>query len=219
MGEEKWLDVGTTAIPRLTLERCLGSFLDCIDPCGHKLRWIVHLDQYPEPGLEQYWQDTLNQALRLAPRFDSAVLMASTTNQSWGVSLQRIMEQVRHDLLWIEDDYVWDSHWRVDDMLEAAVDGYNFSRKKVKFGATSPTFWKRHTVDYLLAHLPQPIERASENAIKRILSHRRRNGAHFHVQQHYAHNMARECCHHIGRSELLKLGFTHNFWGVPLAEE
>lgn len=218
---DKWLDVGTTAIPRLTLERCLGSFLDFIDPCGYKLRWIFHLDQYPEPGLERYWQDTLNQALRLAPRFDSAVIMASTTNQSWGVSVRRIMREVEHDLLWIEDDYVWLRPWRVDDMLAYARDGYNFQRKKVKFGATSPTFWRKHTVDYLLEHFPRHPEKASENEVKRILSHRRRRGAGFMMQAEYGpigNVFKHPVCEHIGREELLKHGFTHNFWGVPLDE-
>ena len=81
MKEKPWIDICTTSTPVLLTEQCIHSLLvRMVDRFDFKLRWIVHLDQYPLPGLEKYWNENLQQIIKLSAWFDDAIIMASRTN-------------------------------------------------------------------------------------------------------------------------------------------
>ena len=95
--------------------------------------------------------------------------MLPRENQSYGGACLNLFRASRFDVLWIEDDWKWIKPFRLADVEAAARDGFNFHRGGVRVGATSPTFWKRHLIEYLLERYPSPPRKASELQFKRIL--------------------------------------------------
>jgi len=198
-----WIDVCTMAIPRLSVERCLGSMLDCMqDRDDFRLRWLCHLDQYD--GLEEHVEDTLRQMVGLCALFDDATILASKTNQGFGRGARHLLQLVEHDTLWIEDDWLWTKPFCLAEVLRVTKDCYSFVTGKTVAGAMHPSFWKKHVIDYLLEHYPPTLERIHEGTIVKILR-------------------PFSICHdspsptkHIGLELMKDLGFTHGWNGQRL---
>ncbi len=169
--QEKWMDVGTTAVPRMLTSACIGSFLSVCDSHGYKLRWIVHLDSYPRHGLNHLWGQNKVQIEALANSFDDAILMFSDNCRGYGESVHKVMSKTTNPVLWIEDDYLWLFPFRLEDLRLEETDFASFmvsGQSRAYFGSTCPSFWGRRAVDCLLQQYPKD-HRISEVTIKRII--------------------------------------------------
>jgi len=161
-----WIDVGTTSTPVLLTERCIPSFLKHFtDRSEYRLRWIYHLDQYPLPGLEQFWEENLQQAVRVSKLFDDALLMASRVNQSYGTSCCRVMSYAENPYFHIEDDKEWIKDFSLKDIKErmqrANADAFNFHHKGLT-GSTAPNYSNLGVVQKLLENAPKPHWKITE---------------------------------------------------------
>ena len=117
-----WIDVATTSTPVLLTEQCIHSFLVHFrDRFDYRIRWVYHLDQYPLPGLEKNWEENLKMAVKLKSWFDDALIMASDTNQSYGMSVVRVMKEIQNPVFWIEDDKYWNNAVQPESLLEPSV--------------------------------------------------------------------------------------------------
>lgn len=146
----RWLDVGTTAIPRLLTARCMESFLDkMIDRDKYLLRWIFHLDWIDHLAFRGNWRTNLVQAVSFSRHFDDALILASTTNQGYDGSILNALRHVRGDVLWVEDDKIWTKPFRVESVIENSGDGFFFLGPDTRCGSTSPSFWRHRLAVFL----------------------------------------------------------------------
>ncbi len=201
----KWVDVGTTIIPRSLTEKGIGSFMDCMDHTGYRLRWVVHLDSVP--GLEHHWDENVRQIEQLSHRFDEVVVMKSHENQGYGVAVHKVMSELNYDTLWIEDDWQWRYTFKLADVKANAQDGFYFWRPHVRMGNTGPSFWRFYVIEYLLSHWP---ENPSELAFKRVLRGVFRNN-----NKHIG--IPKRTCLDIGREVMANEGFDRNLQGKDLS--
>ena len=159
-------------MPRLLTEKCIGSFLDHFtDRKDYNLRWIFHLDQYPVPGLEMNWEENMRQAVAMSGLFDTALLMGNQTNQSYGGSVYRVMREVNHPVLWIEDDKLWKCGFSLavirKKVKDAGADSYCFSHQ-IAPGTTAPTFHEQGVIDKMLSNYPEPHWSICEKDLLRV---------------------------------------------------
>jgi hypothetical protein len=206
------LSVCTTAIPRLLVERCVGSFLDCMaDRAEFRLHWKVHLDQYP--GLEEYRAETRQQIQRLCSRFDTAVVLCPEKQALFGGAAKALFAESMSDTLWIEDDWLWTRPFRLADvrarLAETGATQFSFVGVKAAVGNMHPTYWTAEQVQYIAKHFPEPLEEVCEGTISKVCG---RGG--FGLCSSPAIN---GCCRHIGNEQLIAMGHTHNHVGQPLA--
>lgn len=199
---DNWLDVTTTAIPRLTTRACIKSFLSSMDPGRHKLRWIFHLDRYP--GLEQNFEANKAQAQEVARMFDAAVLMEAEEQQGFSGSLYEVWSKTDQHVLHIEDDWFWHHPWKLQDVLDIARDGYSFCHRRARTGVTSPSLWKRHVIESVLAAWPKnrPI---NENWLRIFCHHRMR----YRNAKEWAGGVCRPCSD-VGRNAMRHFGYQLN---------
>lgn len=199
---DNWLDVTTTAIPRLTTRACIKSFLSSMDPGRHKLRWIFHLDRYP--GLEQNFEANKAQAQEVAKLFDAAVLMEADEQQGFSGSLYEVWSKTDQHVLHIEDDWFWHHPWKLQDVLDIARDGYSFCHRRARTGVTSPSLWKRHVIESVLAAWPKnrPI---NENWLRIFCHHRMR----YRNAKEWAGGVCRPCSD-VGRNAMRHFGYQLN---------
>jgi hypothetical protein len=207
MGDDfKWIDVGTTVIPRNLTERGIGSFLSCMDRGNYKLRWVVHLDHVP--GMEQNRDENLQQITELAKQFDDAVIMESTENQGFGRAVHKVLSCLERDSLWIEDDWEWTKPFRLVDVDSNTKDKFCFIQPNCPIGLTGPSFWKFHVIKYLLDHWPTP---ATEGTFSTALS-----------PSGYRTNATRGAVprrplRDIGREAMANMGFNRTLQGINIS--
>jgi len=195
------LNVCTMAIPRRLVGKCIGSLLDNIkDRDQYRLHWRCWLDDYP--GLGKHHGVTLKQINRVAERFLTAEVGDPGYRQGFGGSVYCLLRHVRHDVLWVGDDWLWIKPFSLARVLEQTDDCFTFVGGKAQAGVMHPTVWRRHVVAYLLAHWPEGnMEAIHEGTIRRIVSPK--------------HELAQDpeitgqVCRHIGDKQLAKLGITH----------
>lgn len=197
-----WIDVTTTAIPRLCTRACIGSFRKALHPGQHKLRWIFHLDLYP--GLEQHFAENKRQAEEVAELFDDFMLIEAETHRGFSDSLWEVWSRTKNHVLHIEDDWLWHKPVKLDDVLATAVDGYSFMHRRARAGVTGPSLWKRHMIESVLAAWPKnrPI---SENWLRIFCHHRMK----YRNAQEWAGGAAYPCTD-VGRSVMKHFGFHEN---------
>jgi len=161
MSAKPWLDVGTMAIARETLGRCIRSFLDHLsDRNDYRLRWICHLDQNGTGGMEDRWVSQLNEIVEASSLFDDFVLIANQTHVGYGGSFFRILREVRNGLLYTDDDQLFDRDIRVTDAIASGFDHYNWHNGEI--AGTVPSYWTRNLVQYMLDHYPRNHKRITE---------------------------------------------------------
>ncbi|NQU12087.1 hypothetical protein HQ590_14930, partial [bacterium] len=144
MGQKK-IDLVSLALPRLTTQLCIQSFLrSWADRDRFHVRWIFHLDQYA--GMEHNYLENLQMAAGLAGEFDESLLLTTKHNLGYGGSYARAFGLVEHDVLNVEDDFLWlrPNSWRLADVIRAtgSRDGFSFQHQNVRFGGTTPAFWR-----------------------------------------------------------------------------
>lgn len=205
--------VCTTAIPRLLVERCIGSFLDCMeDRADFRLNWLVHLDHYPK--LEEYHAETLQQIRNIAPRFDTNLFVFQPKkNVGFGMAARELFDFACHyDTLWIEDDWLWERPFRLADvrarLAETGATQFSFVGVKADVGNMHPTYWTEPQVRYVAEHFPEPLSAVCEGSIVAVC----KQGG-FTLCSSPAIN---GCCRHIGNEQLIALGHTHNHVGQRL---
>lgn len=205
-----WLDVTTTAIPRLCTKACIGSFLKAVDVRPYKLRWIFHLDRYP--GLEQYFEANKAQAEELAEQFDDFVLLEADTQRGYSDSLREVWSRTKNHVLHIEDDWIWDRPVRMADVMAVAKDGYAFMHRRARAGVTGPSLWKRHMIEAVLAAWPanRPV---TENWL-RIFCHYRML---FRNSSEWAGGVVRPC-KDVGRRVMKHFGYQQNAESLNLVQ-
>ena len=207
--KSKWIDVTTTAIPRLCTKPCITSFRKSMNAGQYRLRWIFHLDRYP--GLEQYFEENKKQAEEIADMFDDFILLEAEEHQGFSGSLHEVWSKTTNHVLHIEDDWLWLWPWKLQDVLDTALDGYCFNHRRARAGATSPTLWKRHMMDSVLAAWPKrrPI---NENWLRIFCYYRMR----YRNAGEWAGGVCRPC-RDVGRRVMKHLGFRENAESLNLA--
>lgn len=172
----KWIDVGTTAIPRLLTERCIGSFLDRFeDRNDYRLRWIFHLTRYYVPNFDKFWAENLKMAVDLSERFDDVVILGNRKWTSYGRAFWNVIEQCQNDLLLIEDDKLWHKPFRLREIEAAAADIMVFSFPRCKLPlpgpvpfTTAPAFHHYHAVQWWREHYPADKDRLADRTFYKI---------------------------------------------------
>jgi len=145
----------------------MESFLDCMtDRDQFRLRWIFHLDTYPFPGLEQYFDETLHQATDVSHLFDDALIFASRSHQGFGGSFLRVIREVDKSFLSIEADFHWHRPFSLLQILERQQDYVSF--KGTPIGSISPSYWSPRLTAYLRKHYPAQSQRATARDFMRI---------------------------------------------------
>ena len=206
----EWLDIATMAIPRLVTEECIGSLIEHMGVGGRKLRWVVHLDQYE--GMEHLHSENLEMIERVAGRFDDAVVLSSNTRLGFGRSFKRVIDEIRHDMFNVEDDWKWCKDFEMDDVYQQSRDGFHMARPYVRTGSMQPALWKLRIVEALRDNYPQPIDRATEVKFKRLLYQEWK----FKNQQAMG-PVPRFTHFDIGRRKMAKMGFEENHVGLDIS--
>lgn len=166
--DKPWIDIGTLAIARKLVKQGMESFLSCMtDRDEFRLRWIFHLDTYPFPGLEQYFDETLHQAIEVSHLFDDAVIIASRSHQGFGGSFLHVIREAKSDLFSIEADFHWHRPFSLQSILDRKQDYVSF--KGTPIGSISPSYWSPCLVAYLRNHYPSPPQHATARDFMRIL--------------------------------------------------
>ncbi len=168
MSDKPWIDIGTLAIARKLVKQGMESFLDCMtDRDDFRLRWIFHLDTYPFPGLEQYFDETLQQAIEVSHLFDDALIFASRSHQGFGGSFLRVINEVRNGFFSIEADFHWHKPFALRELLDRKQDYVSF--KGTPIGSISPSYWCYSLAAYLRNHYPRIPSHATARDFMRIL--------------------------------------------------
>ncbi len=173
MSNKPWIDVVTTATPRTLTSLGMLSFLRKFDDRGDfRLRWIFYLVQHPNPGLEQLWEPTMNQAVTASGWFDDAIIMGLRSHSCYGKTVFRAIELVEHPTLWIEDDYLWRRHFQLAK-ISRGLNFFSFVAGKV--GSTGPAYWDLETITYLRDNYPpaEQHQRMCEKTMTGIMGRRK----------------------------------------------
>lgn len=173
-----------------------------MNACGYRVRWIFHLDQYP--GLEDYFEENILQAEAVSTLFDACVLMKAEQPRGYSGSLWEVWSRTENHVLHIEDDWMWKKPFNLQQVLDAAIDGYSFMHRRARAGSTGPSLWKRHVIQTVLAAWlkNRPV---TENWL-RILCHHRMK---YRNASEWAGGVVRPCID-VGRSVMKNFGFKSN---------
>lgn len=211
--EKCHLLVCTTAIPRMLVGRCLGSFLDClVDRQNFSLHWKVHLDRYAD--LDGHFEETRQQIEQLGPRFDSWEMAAASVNRGFGGAantLFRVAASSHCDALWIEDDWLWTVPFQLAAvrhcLADSGADQFTFVPRKAEIGNMHPTYWSNRQLRYVSDYFPADLDTVCEGSIVRIC---KTGGFKLCSVPGFSP------CRHIGNEKLIELGHTHNHVGQRL---
>ncbi len=171
-----WVDIGTTAIPRLLTEKCIGSFLDKFqDRADYRLRWIFHLTRYYVPNFDKDWAANLKQATDLSERFDDVVILGNRKWTSYGRAVWNTLERVENDVFWVEDDKLWHKPFCLKDIVAKDSDIVVFSfpnqttppPEPVGF-TTGPAFHRIHAAKWWRENYPVDRDRIAERTFSKM---------------------------------------------------
>jgi hypothetical protein len=168
------IDLATTALPRMVTEMCIGSVLRCWeDRQDFRIRWIFHLTRYPTPQLDPYWKNNIDVACKMAEQMEEFVLLAPRENVCYGQAVRNVLEWVRNDTLWIEDDKYFDVPFRVAELRKRPEDGvvFNYAGPRMRgqplYYTTGPIFWKQAAIERVRKGFPTDTIHQSERSLIR----------------------------------------------------
>ena len=181
-----WIDVVTMAMPRLTTEICITSFLECMeDRRDFRLRWIFCLDRPPPNRLHyaRFYERNLDIARFVSQHFDDSLILTTDENRGYGGSVRACLERVRHRVAWVEDDKLWSRRFSMAKTLDTSDGGKRFvfwpqyegHKRTIRRwrgqgivchpGATCPGLWADGAPQFLLQNFPPVLKRVSEMAL------------------------------------------------------
>jgi len=167
MDDRPWLDIGTLAIARMSIGDCIPAFLHHMEDREElRLRWICHLDQYGAGGLETLWKEQAAEILKISDMFDDFLLIATRSHVGYGGGLLRILREVHHGMIYLDDDQFFVSSFRASDAINSGCDYYSWSNCPP--GATLPSYWSLDFVAFMAKHFPQPARETTERHLMYI---------------------------------------------------
>lgn len=213
-----WIDVASTAIPRLVTKRCIDGFFRHADRDGYLLRWIVHLDRYPP--LEHLYDENLEMIHECAKRFDDARVLTTDRQRGLGLSFYLVLlnaRQGRHVFL-MEDDWEIVRPFSIRKMIETPSDAFHLLRWTARVGGFGVGLLKSHAIQRMVDRWPMPPERPSEAIYERYLVRTCRGLRGQTRREQRLSGIGTRAVRDIGRQAMADLGFETNAIGIPLAE-
>ncbi len=198
------IDVATMAIPRGTTAKCIRSLCQhWVDMDDFDVRWICHLDQCD--GLEDRYEDEMKEIVDVRFYFNRSIILPASENQGFPLTLIRLMWLVSNDVLWSEDDWLYEKDFSLRNIRAQTKDVFSMANGRVSVGATHPVFWRLHFVRAIREEMRGEIEYISEDTIKMLARKLkfRTNSTNKNVPY----------CKHIGYETMQELGILHNWRG------
>ncbi len=162
--DKPWVDVGTMVVARLAVGRCIPSFVEHVsDRDQFRLRWICHLDQYGLPGLEHLWEQQLQEIVTVAKLFDDCTIIANRSHVGYGGAFLRILREVRHPLLYTDDDQLFTRNISISEPINSGLDYFNWHNSPA--GSTVPSYWSPRVVAFALTNFPSEPHKVTERAL------------------------------------------------------
>jgi len=163
--KDRWIDVTTLVVPRLTVSEMVGSLFENLDRSGLRLRWVVHVDPIPEMMSDM--EPCLAEVKRLSSRFDDSDIVVAPARRGQPESFFNAMLRTRNPCLYIEDDKVFTKKLDLKPLLDGEFDYTNLEGKKTRFPGTITGFWSRRAIDHVLG-MRKALRRNLEVWIKHV---------------------------------------------------